>query len=166
MKFSALRGGRATLFGADHLVGLPLLLLAEGEFDALLAWQAVHDLCDVASPGGASRRLTPSDRALLTRAWVILAVYDADPAGAAGAARLGALSRRFRPVQPPAHDLTDYWRQGGDLRAWLATLVAEHMERLLYQLDEQRQPDLFIHWLKIYETALTTASSKGSQRHA
>jgi hypothetical protein len=130
VKFSALRGGRATLFGADRLAARPLLLLAEGEFDALLAWQAARDLCDVASLGGAGRRLHAHDAALLTRAWIILTVYDADPAGAAGAASLRALSGRAVPVQPPAHDLTDYWRHGGDLRAWIAALVADQTQHL------------------------------------
>lgn len=124
VKFCALRGGRAALFGADHLACRPVFLLAEGEFDALLAWQEAHDLCDVASLGGASRRLGLYDLLPLVSARVILVAYDADPAGRAGAAALQKESGRAINVQPPAHDLTAFWRQGGDLRGWIAALVA------------------------------------------
>ena len=34
-----------------------MLLLVEGEFDAMLAWQAGRDLCDVASLGAARNRV-------------------------------------------------------------------------------------------------------------
>jgi hypothetical protein len=163
VKFSALRGGCGALFGADKLAGLPILLLAEGEFDALLAWQAAANLgggplCDVASLGGAGRRLRAWDVPLLARACVILAVYDADPAGVAGAAALGALSQRVAPLPPPAHDLTAYWRQEGDVRAWIAAQVAAHMEPLLHRLQESRHPALFARWLQIYQRALSDKS--------
>jgi hypothetical protein len=124
VKFAALRGGRATLYGVDHLAGRPVLLLAEGEFDALLAWQAAGDLCDVASLGGAGRRPAAWEALPLLHARVILAAYDADAAGVKGGATLRALYRRVVAVRPPAQDLTAYWRAGGDLRAWIAAHVA------------------------------------------
>jgi len=153
VKFAALRGGRATLYGADRLAGLPVLLLAEGEFDALLAWQAAHDLCDVASLGGAGQRLDALDAVALARACVVLAAYDADPAGARGNAYLGSLSGRVVALVPPAHDLTAYWQAGGDLRAWIAALVVEHLERLLNGLDQQGYPQLFVAWPDLFERA-------------
>jgi hypothetical protein len=107
----------------------------------------------VASLGGAGRRLDVLDAASLAGAWVVLAVYDADQAGADGRAYLRSLSRRVVPVEPPAHDLTAYWQAGGDVRAWIAALVAEHMERLLGDLDEHRHAELFVRWLEIYERA-------------
>ncbi len=156
VKFSGPRGGRATLFGGgvNRLAGLPVMLLAEGEFDALLAWQAAHDLCDVASLGGAKRRLDALDAAALTGAWAILAVYDVDTAGADGNAYLRSASGRVAAVEPPAHDLTAYWQKGHNLRGWIAALVAEQMERLLNGLDEQLHQLLFVRWLEIYEQAL------------
>ena len=30
---------------------------------------------------------------------------------------------RVAVVQPPAHDLTDYWMAGGDLRGWIAQTI-------------------------------------------
>jgi hypothetical protein len=153
-KFSGPRGGRATLFGTDHLAGMPVLLLAEGEFDAVLAWQAAGDLCDVATLGGAKHRLDALDAAALARAWAILAVYDVDCAGADGSAYLQSASKRVVVVKPPAHDLTAYWQRGGDLRVWLSGLVAEQMERLLNGLDGRQCQELFVRWLEIYERAL------------
>ena len=163
-KFSTLQGGRATLFGADRLSGKPVLLLAEGEFDALLAWQAAHDLCDVASLGGAGRRLHALDMASLLGAHVVLAIYDADQAGAHGRAYLRSLSERVVPVQPPAHDLTAYWQAGGNLRAWIAALVAQHMERLLDRLDEHRYAELFVSWPGIYDQALAVQDAQEAER--
>jgi hypothetical protein len=160
IKFGGPRGGKMTLFGADHLAGLPVLLLAEGEFDALLAWQAACDLCDVASLGGAKHRLDALDAATLAGAWIVLAVYDVDEAGADGNAYLRSVSKRVVTVEPLAHDLTAYWRQGGDLRAWIASLVAEQMERLLDRLDEHQQQALFIKWLEIYERALAVRAQQ------
>ena len=164
VKFSTLRGGRATLFGADRLSGKPVLLLAEGEFDALLAWQAAHDLCDVASLGGAGRRLDVLDMASLLGARVVLATYDADQAGADGRAYLRSLSERVVAVEPPAHDLTAYWRAGGNLRAWIAALVAQHMERLLNDLDEHGHAELFVRWLEIYNQALAVQDAQEAGR--
>ena len=162
VKFAALRGGRTTLYGADHLAGLPVLLLAEGEFDALLAWQAAHDLCDVASLGGAGQRLDALDAVALAGAWVVLAAYDADPAGARGNAYLGSLSGRVVALVPPAHDLTAYWQAGGDLRAWIAAPVAQHLERLLNELDERRYPELFVAWLDLFERARAATRPQAS----
>jgi hypothetical protein len=158
VKFSGPRGGRATLFGADYLTELPVLLLAEGEFDALLAWQVAHDLCDVASLGGAKHRLDAMDAAALAGAWAILVVYDVDRAGTDGNAYLRSVSERVVTVKPLAHDLTAYWRQGSNLRGWVAGLVAEQMERLLNRLDERRHQRLFVKWLEIYERALAAGA--------
>lgn len=154
VKFSGPRGAQAALFGANHLAGLPVLLLTEGEPDMLLAWQAVQDFCDVASLGGAKHHLDVLDAVALTRASVILAVYDLDAAGKLGNDYLCSISHRVVVVEPPDHDLTDYWRQGGNLRAWIAAQVVEHMEPLLRSLDDQQHPGLFIKCLEIYERAL------------
>ena len=57
LKYSVPRGSRATLYGADSVRGLEVLLLAEGEFDTLLGWQEVGDLADVATLGAARNHL-------------------------------------------------------------------------------------------------------------
>ncbi|MHB0858429.1 MAG: hypothetical protein ACYC5M_12755 [Anaerolineae bacterium] len=45
-------------------------------------------------------------------------VPDADEAGRQVAARLQETSPRVRVLEVPDHDLTDYWRAGGDLLGW------------------------------------------------
>ncbi len=162
VKYVSVRGGKAILFGTDQLSGLPIILLVEGEFDALLAWQTAVGLCDVASLGGATHRVDVLDAVELVRAWLILVTYDDDAAGQSGGTRLRSISQRFKPVLPPAHDLTDYWRQGGDLGAWIAELVAEYMEELLNGLDDRRHTQLFVSWLEIYERALMAREASSS----
>jgi len=153
VKFSGPRGGRGTLWGADRVRGIPILLLTEGEWDGLLAWQEVGGLCDVVAQGGASRRLTMADSLTLAGAMTVLVVYDADEAGERGVEHFRSL-RRVRAVTPPAHDLVDYYRKGGNVGVWIADLIAREMERLLNRIDAQRQAEKFVAWLELYEKAV------------
>lgn len=50
-KFAGVRGGRRGLFGT--ITGKPVVVLAEGEFDTMLAHQAASEFCDVAKIGRA-----------------------------------------------------------------------------------------------------------------
>jgi len=124
-KYSGPRGGAGSLFGADELRsdGRPLLL-CEGEFDALLAWQEIGTggpgLVDVATLAGAGRSIPGRWLLYLLRYERILVAYDLDDAGRAGAARLADLSQRVRCIRVPhGHDLTDFYQAGGDLPAWV-----------------------------------------------
>lgn len=127
-KYPQPREGGAALFGADDLRadGRPLLL-CEGERDTILAWQEVGDLVDVATLGGAGKKL--GGRWLL---WLlpykrILAAYDTDAAGRKGADNLASMSRRVQVIRVPhSKDLADFHAAGGDLRAWLLY----HLDRL------------------------------------
>jgi DNA primase len=135
-KYMAVKGsaGKA-LFGAGDLQGKDVLLFCEGEPDAMLAWQELRDLVDVVTMGGATkgRHGLPGRWLLqLLQYRVILAAYDADGAGQAGAAKLAKHSKRAVPVTVPAGgDLTGFYQAGGDLRAWLAF----HIERRLGASD-------------------------------
>ncbi len=122
IKFGGPRGGRSVLFRLEFRDFLPTLLLTEGEWDAMLAWEHGADLCDVATLGGASAKFDALDLALLTRYRNILVVHDDDKAGDKGRgyiANLQSVSPRIKSIQSPAHDLTDYWKAGGDLRNWV-----------------------------------------------
>jgi DNA primase len=123
IKYGSPRGGRKGIFGLDHAGGNQVLMLVEGEFDCLLAWQECRDLVDVATLGGARHRLASDDALQLLRYRRIIAVYDEDAAGDDGRAYLSGLSERIRAVAPPAHDLTDYWVAGGAM--WLRNWVEE-----------------------------------------
>ncbi|HZU04872.1 MAG TPA: hypothetical protein VFB73_02780, partial [Chloroflexota bacterium] len=94
------RDGKVALYGADQLQGRALCVLTEGEFDALLLRQEAGDLVDVATLGSATALPTPRWAWALRHAGVWLVAYDRDAAGAKGGARMAALSRRVRIVQP------------------------------------------------------------------
>lgn len=126
-KYLFVTGGRPALFGADNLYlagnGAGYGLLCEGEFDCMLAAQELPEV-GAATLGSAVKHLSTTawGRYLLPLRWV-LAAYDTDQAGMAGAAAL-AKAVNTRPVNVPVlrsgdKDLTDYHQAGGDLWQWL-----------------------------------------------
>jgi len=147
-KFAGVRGGRRGLFGT--ITGKPVVMLAEGEFDTMLAHQAASEFCDVATLGGARHRLDSHDAALLAGASIIVAVLDDDEAGQRGAAYLASVTPRVVTVIPPDHDFTDAWKRGVNLRQWIGGLVAQKMETLLNRMNGAA-PD---GWLEIYQRAI------------
>ena len=84
VKFGGPRGGRSTLFRLEMLDHLPVLILAEGEFDAMLLWEYCPDFCDVGTLGGAGAKFDALDLALLTRYLIVLVVHDDDKVGQQG----------------------------------------------------------------------------------
>lgn len=126
-RYIGIAGGHPLLFGADQLTGKADLLLTEGEFDAMLAWQEARDLVDVATLG--SCNATPRGRTFpyLLPYRRLLVAYDVDQPGEEGAAKWSWTARATR-IPPPladgqGKDLTDFWRAGGDLRTWLAAVI-------------------------------------------
>jgi DNA primase len=153
-KYCGPRGGVRGIYHGP-IAGHPVLLLAEGEFDTMLAWQSANDLCDVMTLGGARHRIDVLDSYTLMRYAAIVATYDLDAAGERGSEYLrSAVGARITVDHPSAHDLTDYWKSGGDLRRWIAANVVEQMEPLIQSLDEYQQPELFCKWLSVYQRAL------------
>jgi hypothetical protein len=153
-KYMGPRGGVRGIYHGPIAVH-PVLLLAEGEFDTMLAWQSANDLCDVATLGGARHRIDMLDAAVLMRYSAIVCAYDLDQTGERGSDYVhGAVGARISIAHPNAHDLTDYWKSGGDLRRWIAGHVVEQMELLIAELDEHQQPELFCKWLAVYQRAL------------
>ncbi len=132
-KFGGPREGVATLFGADLFLGLPVLLLVEGEFDAMITWRFGRDLVDVGSLGSSNTKPDALDKLLLMGYAAIVQVSDDDEAGEK-AREFWQGQARVTTIKPPDHDLTDYWRKGGDLRGWVARLAAQELERLLVGL--------------------------------
>ncbi len=122
-KFGGPRGGRSVLFRLPLMDHLPVLILTEGEWDAMLMWEHCADLCDAGTIGGAQSKFDLRDLAFLTRYLSVLVVHDDDQAGDEGRdyiSKLHAVSARIIAIEPPAHDLTDFWNSGGDLRSWIA----------------------------------------------
>jgi len=87
--------------------------------------------------GGAQAKFSALDLSLLTRYLAFLVIHDDDKAGAKGReyiSELRKISGRIIPVPPPAHDLTEYWKAGGNLRGWTAEQVARSLEIALGQM--------------------------------
>ncbi len=158
-KYISLRGGKRGLYGIDDLTDKPIAVLTEGEFDRLLAWQAAGDLADFCTIGGARMLLDVRGAASLLGKIKIIATYDADTAGDAGRNYLHQITARIENVTPPAHDLTDYWRDGGNLRAWLAEHIARRLDGIIAGIDEEAQPEAFVRFLELYDQARQASSA-------
>ncbi len=141
VKFGGPRGGVACIFRLEMTEAWPVLVLTEGEWDAMLLWEYGPDLCDAATLGGAATKLDSLDLSLLTRYLAVLVVHDDDSAGEKGRQYIRELHQRFgrvQAIQPPAHDLTDFWKSGNpsahsgqDIRTWLADQVARALDEVL-----------------------------------
>ncbi len=119
-KYIGAKGGRRPLYGVDHLRGEDAIFICEGEFDALLLWQEAGDLADVVALGGAAfwPNVTFLARLAMAPRWFV--VTDLDEAGEKGARRWQRYSGRVKRVGAlRGNDLTDFWRGGGNLRAWV-----------------------------------------------
>ena len=121
-KFISVKGSQHGLFGYDTWLGYPDLLLVEGEWDCMLAWQEAAEVCDVGTLGSAGQRARVVEEMALYGYWKIVVVYDADAAGEAGRKKFGEVCRVVG-VGPPDHDLSDYWKKGGDLRRFIELVV-------------------------------------------
>jgi DNA primase len=129
-KYTQVRGGQIALFGADTLPGQDVAVVTEGEFDAMLLHQEVGDLVGVVTLGSAATRLPDAWVPYLLGVRRLLVAYDADAAGAEGAAAWQALSTRTQRLLPLAgKDVTDFYLAGGDLRAWVQFALADDWDR-------------------------------------
>jgi hypothetical protein len=134
VKFGGPRSGKTVLFHLELVDRLPVLVLTEGEWDAMLVWEHCADLCDIATLGGAQSKFDPLELAALAQYYKILVVHDDDKAGEKGREyirSLQAISERFQIILPPAHDLTDFWKAGGDVTSWTANHMSAALEEAL-----------------------------------
>jgi len=118
---------KGSLYLADRIQpGLPLFL-TEGEFDALIAWQAGWGMVSAASIGGAgNRRLNPRWYGKLIGAPRILVRMDADAAGTGAASAVAALSSAVKAVQVPlGKDVNEFYTLAGReaVAAWIRMMV-------------------------------------------
>ena len=134
VKFGGPRGGHSALFRLELPTWMPALILTEGEWDAMLVWEYCPDLCDAATLGGAGAKFDLLDLTLLTRYPLVLVIHDDDAAGEEGRKYIATLQQRCPRIvilRPPAHDLCDYWKDGGNLRTWLARSLATELKSAL-----------------------------------
>src|SRR5664279_5929157 len=130
-RYQQVSGGhiRGCLYLADHIQpGLPLIL-TEGEFDALTAWQIGWGEVSAASIGSASNcRINRRWFGKLLTAPRLLVCMDADEAGEKAAAEVGTVSRGARIVQlPMGKDMNEFYRLASSPAAydWLKS-QSEH----------------------------------------
>jgi hypothetical protein len=113
------------IYGLDDARGAVDVVLAEGEFNALLLRQELAGVASVVSVGDAGNRPGRQAMAVLTRIPRPWAIYDPDEAGQRGAEGLGELWARVRPLAWPwadrgeKYDVNDAHRDGEDLAAWV-----------------------------------------------
>jgi len=124
-KYPQVTGGHAALFGTWTLSTRSIVLLAEGEFDAMLAWQEAGDLIGVASTTGGAKTWLGSWAVHLLAARTILVAYDNDQTGDEAAthvvASIGSRARRVRVSV--GKDITEFWQGGGNVRDWVVSLL-------------------------------------------
>ena len=112
------------LFNADGVWGKDIVMMVEGEWDAMIVDQAAGDLVAACTIGAQGYPLDPTWMPYLMDAKHILEAYDTDGKSDGGSAKLNALSKRIKHVTVPAKDPTDYAKRGGDLRAWVQEQLA------------------------------------------
>lgn len=132
-KYTLVKGSKpAALFNADELERAKSCLVTEGEFNAMIATQEFGDLLPVASMGGSA-----SNRIDLA-AWgpyfmdksLVLAVFDNDEAGNAGAVALyEQLGDRVK-LAPLPMDLNAYLQAGESLREWALNRLGFYAENV------------------------------------
>lgn len=131
-KYLQPRGGVRALYGASTLAGRSVAVMVEGEFDAALLWPYAEALgAGVATMGSENTGPGATWGPYLLGLSRVLIAYDADEAGQKGAHELAALLGpratilHTQPLRVHDKDITDYWRAGGDVGAWLAGWLRE-----------------------------------------
>ena len=123
-KYLNIPGGKSGLYLVQSLEWMDTVVFCEGEFDALLLWQEAGGLAGVTTLGGASNPLNVATWGLyLLNIRRKFTAYDADAAGAKGAELLEWLHPvrlKVPKLRPFDKDLKDFYRSGGDLKAWLS----------------------------------------------
>jgi len=140
-KYLAVSGGHPCLYAADTLVAGEPAVLAEGEFDTMLLWQAAGDLLGTATLGSCSRRLSRDALEYLSGCSEVLVAYDADSDGDRGAEQVCRVLPHARRLRPPlGNDVSHFQQLGGGVRDWLQHELAQ-AERMSAPSPERLQPN-------------------------
>jgi hypothetical protein len=124
-KYASVTGSTYRLFGSGTVLIDEPLVLTEGEFDAIAAWQVLGEQAATVALGTA-RVPDASELRLLCCARPVLVALDADETGDQVAQQVVALSdncRRARPIG--AKDLSKCVEIGADLRTWFDAAMEE-----------------------------------------
>ena len=129
-KYRKLKGGRKGLFGADTVRGSDIVIVTEGEFDAMLLYQEAGGLVGVCTLGSATGRFDWGRYGwhLAFVKWLLIA-YDIDDAGDLGAEAWKEVSGRVKRIKIPdgtGKDITDAWKSGVNLSEWVMDVLREN----------------------------------------
>lgn len=116
-KYHVIEGSvcKGIVYGLDALGEIPDVVICEGVFDALLLRQYLGGLANVLALGTASTWPTVDAKRTLIGQRVVTA-FDADPDGDKARETWAKVARALIPSEP---DVTDMWRAGQDLAAWI-----------------------------------------------
>ena len=129
-KYTQVKGGKASLYRADSLAGQDVAVVCEGEFDTLLLAQHVGDLVAVFTFGGAASHDVDAWLPYLLHLKRLLIATDNDKSGEEAWQYWKRKTKRAKRLAPPggAKDITDAWKDGADLRAWVLDFPGECIE--------------------------------------
>jgi DNA primase len=137
-KYLFVRGSKTgVLYNGDALQPGCTVLIVEGEFDALLAQQALGDDVVVVTAGSAANRLARRWVELLRRSGQVYSCFDRDAAGQRASTAMSALlGDQHQPLTlPSGKDVTDFVvKYGGDLAAWWQKQTEPSVPQLVQQL--------------------------------
>lgn len=122
-KYRGIKGGANGLYNADAIGINDVVLMTEGEFDALVIQSHVKGITPVATGAVAWARVLRWV-SLLSTSQLVLNVFDADEVTNEHVAKAVAwwrenLGNKFIRKAPTKHDVTDMWKAGIDLQSWV-----------------------------------------------
>jgi DNA primase len=132
-KYVGIRGGSKALYWVDQITPRLPVMVFEGEFDALVAWQVFGpgndvECCPLALASASNHVISNEFIWAFNSCKMIYIRMDGDAAGSTAAQKLAASMRR--PVQTiavpsPHKDLTDFHQSCGSeaVRSWAAALL-------------------------------------------
>lgn len=143
-KYTSVPGSQQNLFNVDELPA-DNVLVCEGEFDVMLAWQLARDLATPVSLGSASSHLSYQWLRYtlpVRRFWLAL---DNDKAGQSASQLWQAIVGERGAALPlgPGQDITDLWRSGHDLREWL---ILAGVRQAVSASKPQQDFPVFVRW--------------------
>jgi DNA primase len=122
-KYRGVKGGANGLYNADAIGRDDVVLMTEGEFDALVIKSHVKGVTPIAT-GAVSWSRVLRWVSLLDNTQLVLNAFDGDEVTNDAVAksvewwRLN-LGSKFVRLIPTEHDVTDMWKAGKDLQAWV-----------------------------------------------
>lgn len=137
-KYLLVKGSRRGVpFPASPTSGR-VVVMCEGEFDALLLRQEAGDIVDAITVGSASDRASPEIVRCLLGAPSILVCTDCDEAGERAVRYWQSMSTRVRRIRTlEGLDVTDTFLSGGNLRLWILEILTEPEARANVSVDKR-----------------------------